>query len=324
MRAFCRTLAIVGMTLVVVSAAWADSSAADQRGHSGHDGSGGSKKGPSRVERHIYTGHRPRPVVHWGGAYRVPYSPGYGYPAYPDYYPAYPGYYPVYPGWYSPYPPPVYLPAEELYGPRAVQRFMGVENWFQQSPSPSTTNIIIQGGGRQAGDAADGVADPDDDAKPIRATNQNALNLAWRFLGFGDAHFANAKYADANARYRKAATAAPQLADCYFRQAYALIAMGRYDLAVGALQRGLKLQPDWPKSGFRNTELYADNPQAKVAHLETLAEASEKDPHNADLLFLVGVMLYFDGKEERARPFFERAVQLLAGNDTHVRAFLGD
>ncbi|MDZ7619412.1 MAG: tetratricopeptide repeat protein, partial [Patescibacteria group bacterium] len=188
--------------------------------------------------------------------------------------------------------------------------------------SQPTTNIIIQGGagGQPAGDAA--PAPPPEDPKPPRGTSQQALNLAWRFIGFGDAHFANQNYAEANERYRKAATASPQLADAYFRQAYALMAMGRYDLAVSAIRRGLSLAPGWPKSGFNNAELYGDNPQAKAAHLEALAAASEKDPHNADLLFLVGVCLHFDGKPERAAPFFERADQLLADDDAHVKAFL--
>jgi tetratricopeptide (TPR) repeat protein len=201
---------------------------------------------------------------------------------------------------------------------------MGVDHWFQQQPQQPQQTVIIQGNAGQATEPAAGPADVPDEAKPGRATNPQALNLAWRFLGFGDAHFANQNYAEANDRYRKAASAAPQLAESYFRQGYAFLAMGRYDLAVRAIRRGMDLNADWPTSGFHNAELYGDNPQAKAAHLEALAAASEKDPHNADLLFLVGVILHFDGKPERARPFFERAVQLLVGNDAHVKAFIGE
>jgi len=78
-----------------------------------------------------------------GSAQRVVPAPSYGYPTYhPGYSPYYPGYsYPSY-GYYPNYsryyryprvyyrgylyPPPVYLPAERLYGPQAVRRFMGV------------------------------------------------------------------------------------------------------------------------------------------------------------------------------------------------------
>ena len=57
-------------------------------------------------------------------------------------------------------------------------------------------------------------------------------------------------------RYRKASQSAPQLADAWFRQGFALSAMGRYDLAVTAIKRGLKLNPNWAKSDFDLKELY--------------------------------------------------------------------
>lgn len=313
MRVIIAALAAAAFLLMAASAGLAQPEDGDRGGRSGRRGGDSSHEDFGRSEQHYYGRHRQPHPPYWGGAYRVP-TP------YPYAYPPYPGYYPPYPVWYPPYYlSPVYLPAEELYGPRAVQRFMGVDHWFQQ---PQRT-VIIQGDAGQATEPAAAPADVPDEAKPGRATNPQALNLAWRFLGFGDAHFANQNYAEANDRYRKAASAAPQLAESYFRQGYALLAMGRYDLAVRAIRRGLDLSADWPTSGFHNAELYGDNPQAKAAHLEALAAASEKDPHNADLLFLVGVILHFDGKAERARPFFERAVQLLAGNDAHVRAFIG-
>lgn len=316
MRGILTASAFLSCFLATASAALAEppSRERDRQGEFGRrhgDWSGDEAERSGRSQRHYYRRQRPS---HWGGAYRVPVP--YPYPAYPGYYPPYPGYYPPY------YLPPVVLPAEELYGPGAVQRFMGVDHWFQPQQPQSQPPVIIQ---RDVGEAAQPqpqpAAEPDEE-KPGRATNRHALNLAWRFLGFGDAHFGNQNYSEANDRYRKAATAAPLLADSYFRQGYALMAMGRYEHAVRTIRRGMDLDADWPRSDFHNAELYSDNPQAKAAQLETLATAAEKDPHNADLLFLVGVMLHFDGKPERARPFFERAGQLLAGNDAHVRAFL--
>jgi hypothetical protein len=63
-----------------------------------------------------------------------PYYYGSPYPyyaPYPSYYPGGYGYYPYYVSpysYYGPgyiYPPPVLIPPETLYGPRAVRRFMG-------------------------------------------------------------------------------------------------------------------------------------------------------------------------------------------------------
>ena len=40
------------------------------------------------------------------------------------------------------------------------------------------------------------------------------------------------------------------------------------------------------------------------------------------LLFLLGVHLHFDGKPQRAAPFFQRAKQLLGRDDAHLKGFL--
>jgi len=267
------------------------------RGHHRHHG---------RPYRHPRYYHHPHPPVVIGPSY--PYYPSYYYPY---------------------YPPPLYIPAEELYGPGPVQRLMGVDHWFR--PKPNVNILVVPknndpagaaggGGGLGAGGAA--AADPDEADQPGRATNAQAMALAWKFIGYGDAHFAEQKYLQANARYRKAARAAPQLPDIYVRQGYAYLAMGRYDLSADAIRRGLGLDPTWPGSAFTSEELYGDNDLAKGAQLDALAKAAEDDPTNADLPFLLGVFLHFDGQADRAQAFFQRAEQLAGGNDGHIRAFL--
>jgi tetratricopeptide (TPR) repeat protein len=193
------------------------------------------------------------------------------------------------PYWYY-YPPPLWLPAETLYGPQALQRFFG--------PSVSSSAAPVQ---KRAAEVK----------KPVeRVVNAETRGLAWRFITFGDAHFANNKFSEAYQRYRKAAEIVPELAEAHFRQGFALIGAGRFDAAAKAFRRGLAIEPAWPRSGFRLGDLYVGNPAAKAVHLEALADAAEKDGNNADLLFLLGVFLHFDGQRPRAVPFFERAEQL--------------
>lgn len=219
------------------------------------------------------------------------------------------------PYWWDPYcVPPVYIPAEELYGPLAVRRFMGWEAW--SAPRPKVNVIVAEG---KQDEPADGE---EAEGPDLRGTNARALSLAWKFIGYGDAHFSNQEYSDAYLRYRKAARAAPQLADGYFRQGYALAAMGRYDLAARAMKRGLGLAPDWPRSDFHNDQLYGENQLAERAHADAMAQAAEQQPHDADLLFLLGVYLHFDGKPDRAGTFFRRALQLAGEDSAHLRAFL--
>ena len=167
---------------------------------------------------------------------------------------------------------PLYLSAEALYGPRAVQRFMGVADGFQ--PRPDANIIAPPAGGNVEADA------PEPKKAVERATNTQANALAWRFIGFGDAQFAAQKFADANQRYRKASQSAPQLADAWFRQGFALSAIGRDDLAVGAINRGLKINPNWAKSGFDLKELYGPDELAKDARLDVLAQAAATSRSN--------------------------------------------
>lgn len=214
------------------------------------------------------------------------------------------------PYWYY-YPPPLFLPAETLYGPQAVRRFFGMTD---------------SGGGGSVSSLSTSSAAParapevKKEVEP-RVANAETRGLAWRFITFGDVHFANNKSGEAYQRYRKAAEIVPELADAYFRQGFALVGTGRYELAAKSLRRGLALEPAWPRSGFRMGDLYAGNQPAKSAHLEALAVASEKDPNNADLLFLLGVFLHFDGQRTRAALFFERAAQL-AGQADYLKGFL--
>lgn len=158
--------------------------------------------------------------------------------------------------------------------------------------------------------------------RPTRASNPEAISRAERFIGFGDTQFRNQKYSDALDRYRKAVTAAPRLAEARWRQGYAQVALGHYEAAAKAFKLGLKADPTWPRSGFENDWLYGPNSRAKSTHLEAIAEAADKEPANGDLLFLIGVYLYFDGQVERAAPFFQRAAQLSPQDAAAIDLFL--
>lgn len=259
---------------------------------------------PQPVERPVGGDHG-----HHYRSYRYGYcSGGYGGPySYDAYYGYSDPYYYAWPPFYYAYPPPVWLPAENLYGPQAMQRFMG---------GSSTVDVIV------SPIREDWNADAAEPWKPDRASNARANALAWRFIGFGDARFAEQKYVDANGRYRKAVSVAPQLADARFRQGFALTAIGRYEQAVAAIKRGLKINPNWARSGFDIKDLYGDDELAKDAYLDALATAAEDNPNDANLLFLLGVNLHFDKQFERAKVFFERAAELAGDDAEHIRAFM--
>lgn len=221
--------------------------------------------------------------------------------------------YPAPYGYYYPYyPAPLYLPAETLYGPQAMKRFLGL----QDGPSEAAVSLF------PSALAVIPARIAEEKKPPVpRAINPETRGLAWRFITFGDLHFMNEKFGEAYQRYRKAAEVVPELADAHFRQGFALVGSGRYEMAAKALKRGIALEPAWARSAFRLNDLYNANQRAKAAHVEALAAAAEKDPNNGDLMFLLGVCLFFDGQRDRAAPFFERAEQL-AGQADHLQGFL--
>jgi hypothetical protein len=154
------------------------------------------------------------------------------------------------------------------------------------------------------------------------ASNDASRARANQFVGFGDEHFRKQKYNDALERYKDAIKSASDLPDPYFREAFALSAMSKYEQAARAIRRGLSLNADWPAAEFQLKRLYGDNRLAKATHWELMAKAATEDPDNADPLFLLAVELYCDGQQNRSRAFFERAKTLEPGDTSHIKAFL--
>jgi hypothetical protein len=237
----------------------------------------------------------------WGGG-----GYGWGWPVYGGYYPY--GYWqPYYPG--PVIIPPLVIPAETMYGPQAMQRFMGID----QSPVVNQRVYVVA------------KASTDDATAPkskVRVTNAAAKAQAGKFMAFGDTHFEKQNYNQALERYKLAAQSAPDMAETYLRQGFALVAMGNYESAAKAMHRALAVQADWSRSHFRLDQLYGQNAMAKAAHLEALARALEESPQSADLLLLLGLQLYFDGQADRAAPLFQRCDQLGGNEDRAIRNFL--
>jgi hypothetical protein len=161
---------------------------------------------------------------------------------------------------------------------------------------------------------------PANDPDPVprgKITNAEQRALAGKFIGYGDANFGKQRYLAAIERYKRASNTAPEMAEPYFRQAIAWVALGQPENAAIAYRRALKIQATWSGPPFRLDQLYVGTPAIKTAHLETLAKAAEANPFNSEILLVLGMELYFDGQPDRAALFFERCSQL-GGNDDHL------
>jgi tetratricopeptide (TPR) repeat protein len=137
------------------------------------------------------------------------------------------------------------------------------------------------------------------------------------YLALGDRLFRERFYSSALEQYEAAASAASVLAAPYFRQGYALVALQDYERAANAFRRGLGVDPSYLRSEFRSAELYGDGLATRTQHVEAVAaavlesagleSAGLKSASDRNLLFVIGILLQFEGNADRATIFFERA-----------------
>lgn len=196
--------------------------------------------------------------------------------------------------------PPSYTPATTAYGPGALQRFMGLPG-----------SVLVPNGSVASGvtPPIPAATDPATIRDRIRKSNKVTRDRALRFVEFGDALFQKQRYHEAVQRYRSAIEVAPDVADAYYHQGYALLATGRYDLAAKAFRIALQLDAGVP-GRLRLQELYEHNLIALDSHFENLVLKTLNEPSNADLLMLVGLFLRDKGEVARATRFLRKARQL--------------
>ncbi len=221
-------------------------------------------------------------------------------------------------------PGPVFIPADALYGPGPILRMMGIA--ASASTVPTTTIVVapnqpaappVAPGGAQAGAGQAPQTQP-----IVRASNRQSRDRAQQWITIGDNYFGKQRYNEAYQRYKDAGVMASDVADVFFREGFALAAMGRWDLAVQAMRRGLQFDAAWPRSNFQLDALYNGNKLAKTAQAETLARAAAAGPRDPNVLYLIAVQLYFDNQRERSKLFFERARDLDPAHAEHVQPFL--
>jgi hypothetical protein len=257
-------------------------------------------------------------------------------------------------GWPYPfYMPPVVVPAETWFGPRAMERFLGLgpdsatmtlmqpQLPVNQVVVPPVNAGLLNGGAvngvaANAGAANAGAAKPDPQplngpavehnrARPaprVRETNDEVRTRAARRLAMGDEDYRAQRYGEAYSTYRRAAEIAPDLYEVYFRQGQALVALRRYDDALKSFKRGLDLDPNWPRRPMRLTELYGPNQAAFVAHLEALAKEAVARPGDSSPILLLGIELFSSGQQDRAKRFFDQAAALAGDSPLYAELFL--
>lgn len=323
----------VGVALLVASSSCCRSAAAQVLvngtgmsvrgvGHSHHGGASSSVVVESYSVTPGFAAGVVQPYyVGWGG---LPYSsPFGGYGGYGGYVAPWVGG----PWGGGPWYPPVVVPAEWFYGPSAAQPIVGTNGWSNSSSVKQTTIVMPAASQPVAkpgnGFGANAPANPNQVPPPpmnLAPTNAPTQQRARKIVDSGDAAFARQQFADALAKYKDAARAAPDLAETYFRQAAADMALQRYDDAASAIKLGLRLQPTWVDAPFRFSALYGAADLVRRQHVDALWQAATDRP-TSDLLFLCGVVSFFDEGPQQAEPLFTRAAALAIGETWHIGLF---
>jgi tetratricopeptide (TPR) repeat protein len=158
-------------------------------------------------------------------------------------------------------------------------------------------------------------------SKASTEETRKPLADADRIIQLGDDLFRAGRYEEALKYYESAGATARESAAAYFRRGQAYVATGRYDEAVDAFKRGVDADPSFLNSGFRLQDIYAQE-DALTQHVEALAAAALRKTDDADLLFLIGAFLHFEGKAERAEKFLRRAAELAAEEAPHIHEFI--
>lgn len=129
-----------------------------------------------------------------------------------------------------------------------------------------------------------------------------------RLLALGLTAFRAGEYGVACRRFRQASQIEPARADAFLLAAQALLALGKYREAVGAIEAGMQRQPDWPKAPFQpRLDLYKGREEDFGQHLQWLAQTVANNPASSPLLFLYAYQLWFDNRRLEAVDFFRRA-----------------
>lgn len=157
--------------------------------------------------------------------------------------------------------------------------------------------------------------------KFLEPSSAEAKLKSLRSQGYGDVWLRKTDFVQAYLRYKQAIDHARDRSEPYFRLAVAYAGLGRYELAVRELKRGLRLDPAWPSTGGSLDALFGeDNQLAKSAIVGSVVAWVREDIRDPDRLFLLGVLMHFDD-DERSQEFFEAAYRLTGGGQ-HLAAFL--
>lgn len=158
----------------------------------------------------------------------------------------------------------------------------------------------------------------------VRVSNVEARTRAIRFNAAGDEWFAKRNYMQAYARYKQAASTAPDLAEPRMRMAMALCAMNQPATAAREVKRALRLDPSVVIKAARLEQVFGNDPSGQTAlndMLQRLADWVREDIRDPDRLLVMGTILFLNNDPDQGLPFLKSSATL-TGSDVYLRPFV--
>lgn len=139
----------------------------------------------------------------------------------------------------------------------------------------------------------------------------------------GDQRLRAQKWSEARAAYRSAVDVAPDRAEAHLRLGLCLVAIQRFDSAIHEFKRAIFIDPLLPQAGKISKVIFGpDSKAVRASIISKLTDWVKDDYANSDRLFLMGVMLHFEG-DPRSQEFFEAARRMKrGGDDSHIAGFI--
>ena len=139
----------------------------------------------------------------------------------------------------------------------------------------------------------------------------------------GDEKLRSQQWSEARALYAKALEVAPDRAEARMRLAFSYTSILRFQQAVLQIKFAIGQNPQLAKTGQKLETIFGPGSQlARSSIIAKIREWVNEDSDNSDRLFLLGVMLHFNGDPE-SRDYLEAAKRAAIGvNDQHIVPFL--
>ena len=203
--------------------------------------------------------------------------------------------------------------------------FPDAENFARPGAAPQAVAGVpdlAEGGELNADPGFDGLNEVRRRVSVLKSSTPQGRERADRFISMGDRAFADQKLARANALYRDAIAKAPDYAAGHFRLAHAYVATRQYTLAQKSLMVALELSGSVKRGGFSLEDMYQGDQFIRDKHLETLLDASKREPNDGGLRFLLGFFLHYDNKPLQGREHFVAANKIAGVHQHYTRYFL--